>query len=148
MRIHTNTDQLPIQSKNALAPGVRMQRVPTVHASRTHLIAYDVALTGSSGRNAMRNNYKAATWDEWGTYLAYLFADDATLKAGPYLSAEHFHWSTGNRFTHGMPDDAHKQHHWELSGVAVTGAYHVYECKECDAMMRRIAIGHTWEGIA
>lgn len=40
----------------------------------------------------------AASWTEWGWWLAYLFAWDPAMRAGEYASVDDFHRKTGNRF--------------------------------------------------
>jgi hypothetical protein len=44
-------------------------------------------------------NYYAATYDEWGWFIAEIFAADETAIFGTYKSPAHFHMETGNKFT-------------------------------------------------
>lgn len=49
----------------------------------------------------------AATYDEWGYFLAELFAADPEARAGRYKSRDHFHASTGYAYAmrDEMPED-------------------------------------------
>lgn len=61
--------------------------------SRSHERSYTVRLSGSSpyvmqGRTV--ENAKAATWDEWGLFIAALFKRDAAATIGNYKGVEDF----------------------------------------------------------
>ena len=43
----------------------------------------------------------AASWDDWGWFLAALYEQDPGMRAAYYTSAEDFHRSTGNAFRPG-----------------------------------------------
>lgn len=153
MRLHTNTLNTANLNTAARDAGVTVVKM-THHKSQTRVGAFELRLSGSSPRNAMRSDYKAATWDEWGLVLAALYAldPDMVVNAGTYLSADHFHWVTAHRFDttnpgHATVEGQHKVHSWELSGTAATGSYYVYECRGCNTLMRRIADGYTWAEI-
>lgn len=50
----------------------------------------------------------AATYDEWGYFLAEFFAADPSAKAGPYKNRDHFHIKTRHAYAMGtdeMPPD-------------------------------------------
>lgn len=152
MRIHTNKPEAvasAIMEAVRDLPGVYTTQHST-HRSRSRSAALELRLSGNSPYMSQGGDRdeKAATWDEWGVVLAAVFAADESATAGEYLNGEHFHWTTGNRFRHGMPEDTHARHKWEYQGTVVTGAYTVSTCKKCTAMSRRIAVGHTWEEIA
>lgn len=80
------------------------------HGSRSHDHAFAVNLTGDGTVNKRRVNYGtsqtrdrfdrefAATWDQWGVFLAVLFDRDPDMIAGPYKGVDDFHRQTGNVF--------------------------------------------------
>ena len=143
MRIHSDhLDTLEIRKAATLA-NVAFTRF-TTHGSRTREHAYDVILTGSSPRRQNGGDDYAATWDEWGVFLAALFmVDQDAFAKGAYESAEHFHWSTGNRYTPGfLLQGQHRLHKWEWAGDSATGSYHMSECG-CGAVRRFLHSG-TW----
>jgi hypothetical protein len=76
--------------------------------SRDH--AFDVYLSGTSPHRTQRGEGPAATWDEWGKFLAILFKREPTLKAGPYDGLVDFVEKTeawaGSRRALGQPADA------------------------------------------
>ena len=146
------------------------------HASRTHARAFEIQLSGDSSRGPNSGQFgagddrKAATWDQWGTFLSALFEVDPAARVGGakspiYIDRDHFHWSTGGRYL-GTPDDNgvrrvdaptgtfltagkgyHRQHKWTSGGSSVTGAYYVSECA-CGAIVRRVAYGRSWSEIS
>jgi hypothetical protein len=86
----------------AVKAGVDLQR-QTRHGSRSRDRAYDVILSGSSPYWANSGGYgadgfKAATWDEWGWFLAHLFEVDPSVRTRDYADASNFHRKTHNRF--------------------------------------------------
>lgn len=141
MRIHSDY-LLPSDIFGATVglPGVIV--TATSHGSRSHRGAFEVSLESTS--NSRKNSGKygagdeyAATWDEWGVFLARLFNLDAnavmgSVKHPTYRNAEHFHAVTGNRFESlELPEDTHKRHNWQYS-VGVT------ECTKCSATRPRV----------
>ena len=84
MRIHTdNLSGRDLAVAAATAGAYAFQIEP--HGSRKRDHAFEVALTGSSPyRNGRDPDWKAATWDEWGLFIAALFKLEPTLVAGPY----------------------------------------------------------------
>lgn len=143
MRIHSNTlDALEIRKAARLA-GVTFSRFD-LKGSRKREAAFDVILSGASPRRQNGGEDFAATWDQWGHFLGTLFAVDPAMVTPYYESAEHFHWSTGNRYvSFDRADDHVKGHNWEWSGFTVTGSYHVSECRNCGAVRRFLTSG-TW----
>lgn len=145
MRIHANT-LAPHQIYEATcAAGMTGVDVTlTDHGSRSRARAYDVKLTGTSSRRPNGSNRDgestdnyAATWDEWGMFLAALFAaDDSLTIPHVYADVDDFHFKTGGRYHDLTADEQHKHHRWEYAGTAVTGAYMVHNCKTCDATRR------------
>jgi hypothetical protein len=85
--------------------------------SRTHPRAYEIHLATSqrdtradgktrsssplAGGNGLRY---AATYDEWGYFLAEFFAADPAAKAGPYKSKADFHARTQYAYAMGMDE--------------------------------------------
>jgi hypothetical protein len=108
--------------------------------SRTHARAFNVTLTGESRRmpNGGRSggyqygadNDHAATWDQWGVFLAAIFDADPNAKMTYYKDADDFHWQTDDRFKGGWPADAHGDHAWEYA------APYTQACKRCSAVKR------------
>lgn len=105
MRIHLNHPtpwHLLMDAKNLA--GVSHARIDQ-HGSRTHHTAFDIILEGESGRRTnqrwpMGTDYytEAATWDQWGIYLGYVFEQDPEAKTPYYANAEDFHRQTAHRF--------------------------------------------------
>jgi hypothetical protein len=116
------------------------------HTSRSHGRAFEVVLTGSSGHKSQATGDNAATWDEWGIFLARLFAIDPAAKATYYESGEHFHWATGNRFMNLFPSQQHSRHNWQYGGQVVPGAFSVSECS-CGALQRSLMGGRKFADI-
>jgi hypothetical protein len=150
MRIHTDTLTMNDVVAAVKRAGLGENNLTiTPRGSKSHDHAWDVYLTGTSSRrpNSRSGEYShdgyAATWDEWGMFLAELFRRDAAATApGVYDSAEHFRWATGARFDTLDPADQHGRagHKWESTGEAVTGTYTVRECR-CGALYRIIIRG-------
>lgn len=60
---------------------------------------FRVILSGSNSRQVMGNpEIKAATYDEWGFFLAEIFRDDEEAICGPYADAHDFHEKTEYKF--------------------------------------------------
>lgn len=95
------------------------------HGSRIRDHAFEVKLTGTSNRRpnsgqcGAGDDY-AATWDEWGMFLADLFSIDPRMVAGQsgrpaYDGAENFHGATWGRFETLTADNQHKSHTWNIN---------------------------------
>lgn len=135
MIIHTSLTHTEIYEAGTKA-GVVFARLNT-RGSRKADHAFDLILSGSG---AHRSQYRAqawpaATWDEWGIFLAEIFRRDQGASATYYSDAADFHWRTGDRFATLTPARQHKLHRWQYVGQCVTGAYHVRECA-CGARNR------------
>lgn len=130
MRIHSDVIAYTQQIRDALPAGVHAQ-VVNPHRSRSRRYAYEVKLTGTGSHASQWGNRDtpAATWDEWGMFLAKLYELDPNLMAANYRDAEHFRWTTGGRFDTLTPAEQHRMHRWRLQGTVATGAYWVHECK-------------------
>lgn len=129
MRIHTNLcrGMLDIAAKEAR---VTFERC-TLHGSRTHDHAFDVILSGNSGRRAnFGGDWEAATWDQWGIFLARIFADDPQAKCWAYTDADDFHWQTDGRFRTLTLTEQCPNHKW------VSAVPYEQECRKCGAVRR------------
>jgi hypothetical protein len=100
------------------------------HGSRRRPHALEITLRGNSKR---RPNYGtgprtddgyAATWDQWGVFLAKLFEVDPTITCDYYADADEFHTRTAGRFEDlsVIPPLDH-DHAWKFVGVRT------YACK-------------------
>lgn len=82
-------------------PAVRAVR-PTkleLHGSRKRQRAFEVLLTGSNSRGQNGDpRTPAATYDEWGWFLAHLFTVDPEMTCTYYASAEDFHAKTDGKY--------------------------------------------------
>lgn len=103
MRIHTDGVENIDLDRAAFHAGVTFAR-KVRHGSRTHKHAWDVTLRGNSrrrpnhGGSGAAEGY-AATWDQWGIFLAHLYNEDATMRcAGAYKDIDEFDFKTGERF--------------------------------------------------
>lgn len=98
------------------------------HGSRKRAAALEVRLEGTSTRRNMSNTGQAATWDEWGVFMARVFNLDANALLGHEDRAA-FDERTQGRFDDlTMPEDAHGNHAWESAGARVQA------CKRCSAV--------------
>lgn len=153
MRIHTDTLTAQDIRDAARRAGVDLYRM-TVHGSRKRARAYDVILegTGRTGtRYGQNTDMVAATWDEWGIFLAELFRrDDRLTIPRVYEDGEHFRWVTYGRYDGLTPDRQHVRHRWMAARQAVTGTYYVSHCRDpqCGASVRRLAYGVEWADLS
>jgi hypothetical protein len=156
MRIHTNTLIRKDFRDAAHEAGVSIVEL-SEHSSQSRARAYKFYLSGSAGRPGNRRDEQAATWDEWGIFLAHLFNIDPNAHTGKngYLSAEHYHWVTSDRFRTLTPSQQHKRHKWQympllpgdFNDANTRSFYAVAQCN-CGATQRWILHGHTWEEMA
>jgi hypothetical protein len=142
VKIHSSAlDTLEIRKTAELA-GVTFTRFD-LKGSRKRSQGYDIILSGHSPRRQNGGEDMAATWDQWGHFLGTLFDLDPEMVTPYYVDADHFHWSTGDRYRDfDIADDHVKGHNWEFSGEAVTGSYMVHACA-CGAI-RRFLLQQTW----
>jgi hypothetical protein len=71
--------------------------------SRSRARALTVLLQGDGSTSRRRNHGNtgfAATYDQWGHFLAFLYAIDPRLVAGPYTSRQDFETKTHGAFTY------------------------------------------------
>lgn len=160
MKIHSNilTRQDFQDAARKAGAGVYLVDFETC-GSRSRIRAFKFTLTGNSshwrngGTYGANHDDRAATWDEWGMFLAHLFDVDPQAHCGKnsYLSAEHFHWSTSDRFRALTPPYQHARHRWQptpVVGSSQERGYYESQCTECEALHRYVAYGHTWEAIS
>lgn len=150
MRIHSDILTRQNFINAAYAAGVSVIDL-SEHGSHSRLRAFTWTLSGS-GRNGGQwgtQDHKAATWDEWGIFFSHLFEVDPLAHNGkwPYLSGEHFHWSTGGRFHELRPSEQHKRHKWNRQGLGATGSYAIAVCS-CGALQRWMVYGHEFAELA
>lgn len=130
MKLHTNLTEAEV--REALARAQASADVPAdiefdqfnVNGSRTHRYSYDVHLAterkdtraDDTVRPAaryvgVRGQLRAASYDEWGAFLAELFAADEDAHARPYKGKDDFHAKTGYAYADSgeMPEDAPTQ---------------------------------------
>lgn len=152
MRIHSD-----VLKFSDIHDAARIARVDVVklsdHGSRRRSQAFDVKLEGESrrrpngGSSGAGSGY-AATWDQWGVFLAVLFERDPEMLTPYYTDAENFADRTADRFgapevvmgsggyreefkAYGWPEDAHGDHKFEYAGQP-----RVFECRKCSATQR------------
>lgn len=135
MRLHTS---LHLSDLQIAAKEARVDMMITEHGSRSRDRAFEVKLTGESRRRPNGGNYgadgeaHAATWDQWGVFLAYLFARDESMTCWAYKGADEFHAKTAYRFdTEGFPEDYHGDHTFRYNGTP-----RQQECNKCSAVQR------------
>lgn len=150
MRIHTDT-LTTRDIYEAARIGHADVVVLTEHKSRSRDHAFTVKLEGDSrrrpngGRTGGDGSGYAATWDQWGVFLAVLFDRDPEMVTPYYADAYTFHWQTDFRFVpqtkyfnaagSGVivwwPEDAHGDHTFRFAGEP--GGQ---ECTKCSAIRR------------
>lgn len=130
MRIHTNT-----LTSTDLYDAARIARADlelTTHGSRKRARAFNVTLRGESRRRPNMGKYGAgdeyaATWDQWGVFLAELFDRDPSVFTPYDKDADFFDRRTAGRFGNGWPEDAHGDHTFRPD------APYVQKCTKCSA---------------
>jgi hypothetical protein len=119
----------------ALQAGASVEKL-IVNRGRRYARSFDVILSGSGARRSQWRDQEvqAATWDEWGIFMARLFDHEPEMRIGPYRDRDHFRWSTGERYDDLEPAEQHKIHRWRYSWHD----YHmqVQECDHCEAVRR------------
>lgn len=102
MRIHTDEVTNLDLDRAAFHAGVTFAK-KTVHGSRTHKRAFEIVLRGNSRRRPNGGDYGAddgyaATFDQWGIFLAHLYVEDSTLRCWAYEDDGDFSRKTDGRF--------------------------------------------------
>lgn len=138
MRIHTDTiTAFDIHAAARAAGMTGVDATFTSHGSRKRDHAFNVNLTGTSSRRPNTGKYgavsdeHAATWDEWGMFLAALYAVDPDMDATYYADAADFHRQTHDRFHNLTAPYQHRNHDWQWSTSGVSS------CKLCEAERER-----------
>ena len=138
MRIHSDVLTPELVEKATHARGMKgVAASVSVHGSGSHKGALEVKLTGTSSRRPNpgtgvgNSDGYAATWDEWGMFLAYLFEKDPKATATYYEDADDFHWKTCGRFKGLTAPYQHPNHKWEYSDIP-----REFNCTSCDAVKR------------
>lgn len=99
MKIHSDTITY-LDVRNALQNAVVYADVDRV-GSRKRDHGFNVYLYGSSPYAAQHDRTeKAATWDEWGVFLDYLFEIDPQMIAGQYDGRDDFERQTREAVEH------------------------------------------------
>ena len=131
MRIHTNVLTERDFYEAEKVAGVQMESF-SKHGSRSREKAFNVLLSGASTRNAQSNNFKAATWDQWGIFLNYLFQKDEDAKTDYYDGLGDFEFKTDRRFESLTLDQGCPDHRWEYYAPGT------FSCKReaCNALRR------------
>jgi hypothetical protein len=116
MRLHTMiTDEHAIRDaiRAAGARPIELSR----HRSRLGDVGWEVKLAGCSPyRTQSDPDEYAASWDQWGVFLAALYDHDPDMVVGSgwkyavYRDACAFHYATGHRFEDGRPEVIHHAH--------------------------------------
>lgn len=134
MRIHTDTIMVSDVYRATAANGMTGVSVDVMeHGSHSRARSFEVSLEGTGTRRKNTGRYGgpaddgtyAATWDEWGIFLAYLFNVDPKAWAGGtrkrpiYDGRADFHAATGGRFRTLEQADQHKNHRWERATLGV-----------------------------
>lgn len=106
MRIHFNTnseDTLRALHSAQEASGVTFEKMER-HASRSARLAYEVILSGDSTHRINSSEFGrefAASWDQWGIFMAVIYEADPYATSWAYGSAQDFHHKTAFRFGSG-----------------------------------------------
>lgn len=144
MRIHANTLTSAEIYKAAKEARVEVEHL-TEHGSRKRAHAFEVKLSGESRRRpnngGAHGDVFAATWDQWGVFLACLFdLDDEVTIPTAYTDRDSFNYRTNARFTKvsggrdsHWPTDAHGDHTFRFQGVSGSQS-----CTKCSALHRWI----------
>lgn len=117
MKIHTTLDEAEVRAcldrakRNGLVTADVVFDLFGPAGSRSHRTAFEVHLA-TADRDSSPSGKKrpvaahaggtglkySASWEEWGEFLAELFAADETAKAGSYKSPDDFHAKTDYAF--------------------------------------------------
>ena len=142
MRLHTDKITRHDLQAAAFATGVILHEV-TEHGSRSKDHALNFYLEGDSNHDSNGRWHKAATWDQWGMFIANLYRIEYGAVFGPknggYRDASDFHWQTANRFKGAVLPDSHRQHKWvyDYTASRAFSGITVHYCNGCTAQMKR-----------
>lgn len=128
MRIHSDTltvADLSMASRLAVVTFTTLDR----KGSRKRDHAFEVKLSGDSPFRQNGGTEYAATWDQWGIFLAYLYSRDPDMIAAAYnksirpelqSSKGIFEYATGNRFDDLTVQQSHRRHRWQPGALLCT----------------------------
>lgn len=135
MRIHADT--LTYADLHTAAQRAQVELRVTRHGSRKRDHAFEVTLRGMSKRRP--NFYDgdgsyAATWDQWGVFLASLFEADYSITCA-YVDAAQFDYRTNGRFdldfSEPIPFPLDHDHVFRFAGIPYSQT-----CTRCGAVTR------------
>lgn len=136
MRIHTSS----AVNSGVVYAAARKANVDLVvwqqYGSRSADQAWEIKLEGNSrrrpngGSSGAGSGY-AATWDQWGVFLAEIFNADPEAHCWAYKDSDDFNFKTGHRFVDGWPIDNHGDHTFRYNGTP-----YQQECTKCSATNR------------
>lgn len=133
MKIHSNTLTVTDIARATKSHGMRgVYDTTSTKGSRSRKRAFDVKLTGTSNRlqnpgTGSRNVENAATFDEWGMFIDFLFLLDEDAIIGKYKGYEHFKACTLGRYESLTQPYAHGNHKWKPIGNGLD------QCTGCEA---------------
>lgn len=97
MKIHTDTLSVADFNNAARETGTILANIESA-GSRSRRSAFNIYLSGSHSnvsRHTVNGEYiKAATYDEWGHFLAYIYDRDHNAICGVYKDKGDFHHKT------------------------------------------------------
>ena len=140
MDLHTNTLTYADVTEAAKRADVQFSQIGKL-GSRRAAHKFTITLTGNSRRRpnsgrggAGDSDAYAATWDQWGQFLAYLYGIDPDMWTRSYADVWEFQEATAYRFDDdgSAPDDAHGDHKFKYSHPGVL------KCTKCTAEQRRV----------
>lgn len=143
MRIHTDTlEAHQIYRAANDMPDVYVDITRRGSRKRNHAFELSISAEPRKGRRPRNSGNRgsdgydaAATWDEWGVIFARLFDIDPDMTCYAYDGADHYHWSTGDRFRDPATLEMHDQHRWEWVPRPSGSPFHESRCK-CGAVRR------------
>lgn len=104
MRLHSNTltRQEITDTLRRTVPGAWIIDF-SEHGSRSHKRAFEVKLRADKAPGRRRPNHGydgeyAATYDEWGAFIAVLYRLDPDMRFGGYRDRDHFHRVTRGNY--------------------------------------------------
>jgi hypothetical protein len=123
MRIHSDTLSKmhlihALQESGLQAEGVHID-LGSTHGSRSHQRAFEVTLRAAAGKDrngkvrrwpmgaphgADTSSFKAATYDEWGYFIAEVYRKDPDAKVGPYADLADFTRQTRGAYSMAIAD--------------------------------------------
>lgn len=110
MRLHTSLTETELYCA-MIDVGTDVYLDYTRHGSRSHERAFEVSLTGFGARHTRAKNTgtvgafgygeRAATWSDWGRFIAGVFERDPSAKCAYYADAADYHAKTHGLFAPG-----------------------------------------------